>query len=54
MIDLGKWASGGYVVSTPVSDPDGLDQLEIQQARFEHGQSGSRGDGKEENGKHKH
>ena len=22
LIDLGKWASGGYVVSTPINDPD--------------------------------
>ena len=25
-IDLGKWASGGYVISTPITDPE----------RFEH------------------
>ena len=23
-MDLGKWASGGYVISTPVSDPEEL------------------------------
>jgi len=40
LIDLGKWASGGYVVSTPVEDSDGLDQLETQQ------------DGKDDDGKH--
>jgi endogenous inhibitor of DNA gyrase (YacG/DUF329 family) len=22
VIDLGKWASGGYVISTPVTDPE--------------------------------
>jgi endogenous inhibitor of DNA gyrase (YacG/DUF329 family) len=22
LIDLGKWASGGYVVSTPLNDPE--------------------------------
>lgn len=27
-IDLGKWASGAYVVSSPVHDPDLLDELE--------------------------
>jgi endogenous inhibitor of DNA gyrase (YacG/DUF329 family) len=27
MIDLGKWASGGYVISTPITDPE---QLESQ------------------------
>jgi endogenous inhibitor of DNA gyrase (YacG/DUF329 family) len=23
LIDLGKWASGGYVISTPITDPEG-------------------------------
>ena len=22
LIDLGKWASGGYVISTPITDPE--------------------------------
>ena len=22
LIDLGKWASGGYVISSPLNDPD--------------------------------
>ena len=22
VIDLGKWASGGYVISTPITDPE--------------------------------
>ncbi|HVP51145.1 MAG TPA: DNA gyrase inhibitor YacG [Terriglobales bacterium] len=26
LIDLGKWASDGYVVSTPVFDPSGPEQ----------------------------
>ena len=26
LIDLGKWASDGYVVSTPIFDPDELEQ----------------------------
>jgi endogenous inhibitor of DNA gyrase (YacG/DUF329 family) len=26
-IDLGKWASGGYVISTPINDPDDLDAI---------------------------
>lgn len=30
VIDLGKWASGGYVISTPVSDPDDLDAIGYQ------------------------
>jgi uncharacterized protein len=29
LIDLGKWASGAYVISTPVTDPE---QLENQPA----------------------
>lgn len=27
LIDLGKWASGAYVVSTPVLDPDEVEGL---------------------------
>ncbi len=27
LIDLGKWASGGYVISTRISDPDVLEDL---------------------------
>jgi endogenous inhibitor of DNA gyrase (YacG/DUF329 family) len=25
LIDLGKWATGGYVISTPLSDPETID-----------------------------
>jgi endogenous inhibitor of DNA gyrase (YacG/DUF329 family) len=28
LLDLGKWASEGYVISSPVHDPDVLDDLE--------------------------
>lgn len=28
-IDLGKWASGAYKISSPVLDPDALDDLGI-------------------------
>ena len=28
LIDLGKWASGGYVISTPVTDPDAFGDAE--------------------------
>ncbi len=28
IIDLGKWASEGYRISSPVHDPDLLDELE--------------------------
>ena len=27
-IDLGKWASGAYKVSSPISDPEVLEQIE--------------------------
>ena len=26
-IDLGKWASGGYVISTPLTDPETGDSI---------------------------
>ena len=28
LIDLGKWASGGYVVSAPITNPDALGAAE--------------------------
>ncbi|HSE47793.1 MAG TPA: DNA gyrase inhibitor YacG [Terriglobales bacterium] len=28
LTDLGKWASGGYVVSTPIMDPDEFEDAE--------------------------
>ena len=28
LIDLGKWLSGGYVISSPINDPDDLDAIE--------------------------
>jgi uncharacterized protein len=27
LIDLGKWASGGYVISSPVQDGDDIEDL---------------------------
>jgi endogenous inhibitor of DNA gyrase (YacG/DUF329 family) len=27
LIDLGKWASGGYVISTRISDPEVLEDI---------------------------
>jgi len=27
-IDLGKWASGAYVVSTPINDPEAYEDVE--------------------------
>ena len=32
-IDLGKWASGGYVISTRINDPELLEDLAEQQAK---------------------
>jgi uncharacterized protein len=31
-IDLGKWASGGYVISTKINDPDELESIAEEQA----------------------
>ena len=31
-IDLGKWASGDYKISTPIQDPDLLEELARSQA----------------------
>ena len=28
LIDLGKWASGGYVISTAITDPDAFGEAE--------------------------
>ena len=28
-VDLGKWASGGYVISSPISDPESLTEAEL-------------------------
>lgn len=27
LIDLGKWASGGYVISSPIQEGDDIDEL---------------------------
>ena len=32
-IDLGKWASGGYVISTKINDPEELESITEQQSR---------------------
>jgi endogenous inhibitor of DNA gyrase (YacG/DUF329 family) len=34
-IDLGKWASGEYKISSPILDPDVLESLQNEQARTE-------------------
>jgi endogenous inhibitor of DNA gyrase (YacG/DUF329 family) len=41
LIDLGKWASGGYVISSPIHDPELLDELEGLRER-EHSPGNSR------------
>jgi len=33
LIDLGKWASGGYVISTPITDPEQLENMAEEQSR---------------------
>jgi len=35
VIDLGKWASGEYKVSSPIMDPDLLEELEQAQLKAE-------------------
>jgi len=30
LIDLGKWASGKYVISTPVTDPESMENLNAE------------------------
>ena len=34
LIDLGKWASGGYVISTAIHDPDVLEDVEHERERL--------------------
>ena len=34
ILDLGKWASGVYVISSPIHDPELLDELEGLQQRL--------------------
>jgi endogenous inhibitor of DNA gyrase (YacG/DUF329 family) len=31
LIDLGKWASGGYVISSPITDPEDIERVERKQ-----------------------
>ena len=33
LIDLGKWANGGYVISTPITDPEMLENLAEEEAK---------------------
>ncbi|HWZ42440.1 MAG TPA: DNA gyrase inhibitor YacG [Candidatus Saccharimonadales bacterium] len=32
LIDLGKWASGGYVISTPVNDPEQIENMRREES----------------------
>jgi len=41
IIDLGKWASGGYVISTPITDPEMLESLVEDQAGRKPGEDDS-------------
>ena len=41
LIDLGKWASGGYVISTPINDPEMLESIAEEQAKEDSKESGS-------------
>jgi len=40
LIDLGKWASGKYVISTPVTDPESMENLNAESKNPEQGQTG--------------
>jgi endogenous inhibitor of DNA gyrase (YacG/DUF329 family) len=40
VIDLGKWASGGYVISTPINDPEMLENIAERQAKRDGGDEG--------------
>ena len=44
VIDLGKWASGGYVISSPIHDPELLDELEGLRDRGHAGSTRNPGD----------
>jgi uncharacterized protein len=45
LIDLGKWASGGYVISTPITDPEMLESIAEDQSH-------KKSDGNDEQSKH--
>ncbi len=33
LIDLGKWASGSYMISTPITDPEMLESIAEEQTK---------------------
>ena len=39
LIDLGKWASGGYVISTPVTDPEQLENMRPEEPGKDHSEN---------------
>jgi len=39
LIDLGKWASGGYVISTPINDPEKLEDSKQQNRTTENAET---------------
>jgi endogenous inhibitor of DNA gyrase (YacG/DUF329 family) len=41
LIDLGKWASGDYVISTPITDPEMLENLAEEPAKKRPDEDGS-------------
>ena len=41
-VDLGKWASGGYVISSPIDDPEMISEAEYREALRK--KNGSNGD----------
>ena len=44
LIDLGKWASGGYVISTPVNDPEQFEAAQEESARRKRGSDSDSGE----------
>ena len=40
-IDLGKWASGGYVISTKINDPELLEDIAEQQSKQKRDRDGN-------------
>jgi len=54
LIDLGKWASGGYVISTPITDPEAMGfQSDPQAGREKRSAQDSPGAGGETRARHK-
>ncbi len=54
LIDLGKWVSGGYVVSTPITDPEAFESLQEEEARRPDGDMERRDRSGEDHDQHRH